>query len=759
MLTQQRVASLQTGLLAGLIGLMLGALPYQLPSTYRLDLVNADDAALDGFHRAERDGGFRWSTETASLFLPPLGTPGQLRIVAAGYRPANLPLPELQAFFAERPVGRWMTSNAEAAYEAPLRALWLPLGAELRLQSEAYTRGTGNNQRTLGVAVTRVEIDLPGPAGGPVRPPLVSLVLSGLLIWLLQQAARRLGLEPWPSLIVSTGLAGLAIAAFLLFLTMRSPLDRASWQLAAPLALLGLCGLALLPGWNQAGSPVARPTISPTIANPATVLTKRRRLDSDHIDWLMIALAVGLLALHLLSWFLPAGNTDGRGGLWGLRMIYRLPAWLPILLAVPVGLIALLTSHIRLGRLVLDRLAGPPHRPAQALNVARGWLSRSGPPLLAGLAALPLFWLGRARPELFGDSAEITRKITFEAAIWREREPLDFFLHVQAFRLLSPLTGWDVPTVYAVMSCLAGTLFVVAVVSLSARLAVRANDRWLVSGLILSAGFVQLFFGYLESYTLVTAGLAIALLLGLLCLDGRLGPAWPAFGLAAAATLHPIAIAAAPALAILCLARWQQSGYRLRAGLSQLLPALIGLITPFILLVALFIAYGYTWERWQLASRQFGGVDGRTFKPLIRVTSNLERYPLLSFDHPLAWLNEQLLIAPLGWPLVLLLLLWVGHRGLWRDARFAFLFLAAVSTTAFTALWNPDLGTLNDWDLLSIGALPTMALAGYLLVTLPPRTSRRPLVGWLLLAVNLYHTGLWVAGNSLQLSGLLTGGP
>jgi hypothetical protein len=114
--------------------------------------------------------------------------------------------------------------------------------------------------------------------------------------------------------------------------------------------------------------------------------------------------------------------------------------------------------------------------------------------------------------------------------------------------------------------------------------------------------------------------------------------------------------------------------------------------------------------------------------------------------------NQQVLIAPLGWPLVLALLAARRPAGLWRDPRFAFLLLAAATTTTFTVLWNPDLGARQDWDLLSIGALPTMALAAFLLVALVPRGPDRRYCGLALLAFQVFHTGLWVGANSQLLA-------
>jgi hypothetical protein len=462
------------------------------------------------------------------------------------------------------------------------------------------------------------------------------------------------------------------------------------------------------------------------------------------VRWTVTGLALALLALHLVSWLAPAETEVWQSYRWGVGYVWRLPAWLVVALAAPVALLAvpIINRGVwRAGAWLLRPLA-----PA---------LRRSNPyllALLAGAAAMPVFWLLRLGTDVFGDAPELQRKIAEEGALWREREPLDFFLHAQLYRSLSPLTGWDVPTVYAVLSCLAGGVFVVTIIVLTALLARRQIDRLLAAGLVLSAGVMQLFFGYLESYTLMTAGLAVYLFLGLLCLAGRVGVTWPAAALAVSGLLHPIVLAAAPALSVVLLDRWRRRAFRLRAGLRLAAAAVAGIVVPAVLLIALFVGNGYTVERWEIARNQFGGGDQRTFKPLVTVTSPREYYPLLSIDHARAVVNQQLLVAPLGWPLVLALLAARRPRGLWRDARFAFLLLAAATTLLFSALWNPDLGARQDWDLLAIGALPVMVLAAYLFVTLVPRGPDRRFTGLLLLGVGLYHTGLWVLVNSRLLA-------
>ena len=735
--------------LVALLGVLLCLLVYQAPASYRLALAEADSRALSGFGGPEHNatGGFRWTTGEASLRLPPLGSPATLRVAAAGWRPADQPPPTLTVLLDGRPIAAWPTSRAPAVYEVTLPRAWLTFGGtHLQLRSETFVPGP-RDRRTLGVAVNWIELAAPGGARRPVVPPLLVLGLSAVAPVLVLRAARHLRVPPWPALALT--------AAVALALATQAAADRAAWLLAAPAALLGLCLVALaaavLPPVVARAAPGLRRAVTAVRLGllpawpewewvPGDELSPGRR---QAVRLTVAGLAVGLLLLHLLSWFVPPEAEVWQSNLWGVRYIYRFPAWAPLALAVP----PLLLAVPALSRRVWQGLAWWLAAPAARLQRVNPYLAA----VAGGLLALPVLWLLRASAGEFGDSPELQRKIAAEGALWREREPLDFFLHAQAYRALHPLTGWDVPTIYAVFSCLAGALFVTSVVLLTALLARRWLDRLLAAGLILSAGVVQLFFGYLESYTLMTAGLTVYLLLGLLCLAGRIGVGWPATALGVAALLHPIALAAAPSLAVLLLHRWQQRRFRLADGWRLALPAAAGLVVPALLLVALFIANGYTLERWQIARNQFGGGDLRTFKPLVTLSSHREYYPLLSLDHLRAVANQQVLVAPLGWPLALALLLARRPAGLWRDPRFAYLLLAATTTLLFASLWNPDLGARQDWDLLAIGAVPAAALGAYLVVTLVPRGADRRYCGLLLLSVQLFHTGLWVASNSQAL--------
>jgi hypothetical protein len=78
-----------------------------------------------------------------------------------------------------------------------------------------------------------------------------------------------------------------------------------------------------------------------------------------------------------------------------------------------------------------------------------------------------------------------------------------------------------------------------------------AVERSLIAGLVLSLGAMELFFGYIENYTLMTVGVLIYLWLALRTLRGESALVWPATALALTHAFHPATIVLAPSLVYL----------------------------------------------------------------------------------------------------------------------------------------------------------------------------------------------------------------
>ena len=168
-----------------------------------------------------------------------------------------------------------------------------------------------------------------------------------------------------------------------------------------------------------------------------------------------------------------------------------------------------------------------------------------------------------------------------------------------------------------------------------------------------------------------------------------------------------------------------------------------------------------------------GGGDARLFVPLWATTTRWEHYTLFSWLHLRDFLNEQLLIAPVVLPaLVILFVIGVlekiserrssailgrhtqatspdNPKSKIQNLKLLFLFLATFCSLLFIWVWNPDYGGQRDWDLFSLAAIPAALLVAAIL---PSRfvDQRYLQAGTIpLLMLQWLHLGTWLYQNTL----------
>jgi hypothetical protein len=362
--------------------------------------------------------------------------------------------------------------------------------------------------------------------------------------------------------------------------------------------------------------------------------------------------------------------------------------------------------------------------------------------------------------------------------------PLDVQLHSRLWHWLGPARGWeDAVPVYRLLSPVAGALFLGVVLALTADR--RLAPAWVTFGLLTSLGLLQLFFGYVENYSFAAAGVLAYLWLGIGVLRGRRSLWLAASVLALTNATHPSTIVLAPSLLYLGWAEWARaSGDRSRnalrkVGLSIALPmfAVAGL-------TLLLMEAGGHGIHALLTTDRPGGGDARWFVPLMETQTRWEQYTMFSWPHLRDFLNEQMLVAPVVLPALVIIGVYglvVKGRGLsivdgqlsitdaeaqagagatiadgggrlerrTRGEIDRFLVVATVFYLLFTWVWNPDYGGQRDWDLFSLAALPMTLL---LIVKLPRALGwRAALIGGAapLILVQALHTIAWIYQNTL----------
>ncbi len=443
------------------------------------------------------------------------------------------------------------------------------------------------------------------------------------------------------------------------------------------------------------------------------------------------ALALTLILLHLLA---PQLTESLAWGVWPATYLPLAARWLL------AGLAALCCWPWAARRLIdaLATLAG---------RVPTRYLP-------AGLAvlSLPLFWRFRLVHTRWGDAYILSQAIAHPDVrlTYNWQAPLTVYLHARLWALGHRLWGWaDAMPAYAWTSTLAGGLFLFVLAQLAREIGPQRRHKVVTFGLIATLGTMQLFFGYVENYTLMSLGIILYLWLAWRCLNDRIPPLWPATVLAITHGLHPSTIVLAPSLLYLGWA-WARQGEVRRYGAAVWQIAL-----PMIVVAAgviVLMERGGHGLAYLVSSDRPGGGDGRWFVPLREVTTRWEHYTMFSWGHLVDIVNEQLLAAPAPLPglLVLVAFAWPRVRQGTRWTRL--LALAAGAYLLFTWTWNPDYGGQRDWDLFAPATIPlALLLADRLAAALPERAAYTQ-AGLMLIAAQAFHTIAWIYQNTLPWS-------
>jgi tetratricopeptide (TPR) repeat protein len=449
----------------------------------------------------------------------------------------------------------------------------------------------------------------------------------------------------------------------------------------------------------------------------------------------VFAIAILVVAMHII------GSMALKTSFWGVHAYaFFHPAWLILAAAAVLGISVTLTLRHRLAGLRSSPnaagLKAIPQRPALIV-------------LLAGGAAL--FWFARCSHTYLGDGTVLISTIP-EGKAFHPREPLTMMAQSATYALGGPLFGrgvraddlvaWDA---IALGSVVAGILFIVFAWLLARELTALRTEAGgegsprntvvlLVSLILLTQGYVQLFFGYVENYALYTVCVALYLWLSLRFLRGSSPMLLPACALVLGLTLHIATVILIPSFAVLSVRALSTPGKRLRA--------LRDLIITCGLLIGIHVAF----TTWQSGYSLFSTLLETAG---IAVTRRQEYVPMFSSIHVRDFFNEQVLIGPLGLYLFIAALIAVFVVRTRRTMSNLFLVVAGLSFLA--AGWlagDSNLGYARDWDVWAAGGLvfTTTGIGLFLSIA----GSLRAVVPALLIAlvVSLFHTWPWVAVNA-----------
>lgn len=340
------------------------------------------------------------------------------------------------------------------------------------------------------------------------------------------------------------------------------------------------------------------------------------------------------------------------------------------------------------------------------------------------------FWLLRERLYFLGDGAQIISRLNSGELAVHWAEPLEIFLHVKAFNLADKLWQVDSSIVYAIISCLAGVVFVFLALLLADFWGKERREKVLIFLILLSMGSAQLFFGYVEHYSLLYVFIFAFILSSLGYLKGKVKWFVPLVAFVLASLSHVSSLYLFPSLLFLFATKGRNGK---SSSIRKFL--ILGLGLVFVgLLLAMYKRYSWT--------------ISPIFVPLSEDTYAAPGYLLFSVSHILDFANQQLLTSPVGLVMLLAPLGCMIRGSFFKDQAFQFLLLVSTFQLLFGFLVDPDLGASRDWDLFSVAVLGYTILGLFVLLNLLRDKPRFGYLSLVLLLTSLYSTVPWIILNS-----------
>ena len=485
------------------------------------------------------------------------------------------------------------------------------------------------------------------------------------------------------------------------------------------------------------------------------------------ITLILTLLCLLTITIHFIASFFP------KGRIWGINQWAYFPYWITF----PVTFLALLFFLPSFNHFVLNiikALISPLLRRMQKKRHI--WY------LIISLFFFILFWLLRTKTHFLGDGYQVLSNIESGGLAIKWTEFLECFLHLKAFLLAKNLFNLDAETIYALLSCLGGSIFVF-LSFLFADLLVHTHflgkngsqlkipplaGKILVFLVLISMGSIQLFFGYVEYYTFLFLSIFGFLFLSIVYLvenpapggvenpapggkgnhkdSSRMKLIFPILTFLLAFLFHVSALCLLPSLFFLFLITNEKSKPSRCFAFRRRKRLLLGILALF-LVVIIFLGYRrYSWSVPPL------------FVPLAHDRYSGPGYTLFSLPHLLDFFNQQLLVSPVGLVLILAFLICpvAGLSNLKKGRAFfmnrtsQFLLIVSLSQLLFNFLMDPALGASRDWDLFSAVGLGYTVLGLYLLLEFLKDKLRFEYLITILVVTSLYSTIPWIALNSCK---------
>ncbi len=388
----------------------------------------------------------------------------------------------------------------------------------------------------------------------------------------------------------------------------------------------------------------------------------------------VLAAYYAMLLAFLLASFFPEYRV------WGINLWAYFPTFVPLVL---FGVGAVIPFAIRWI---------PGREQISKENRKYVWLVL-GLTLLFGLA----FYFLRARTHFLGDGYTVLSLLAQENPLVKTRELGEALAHIW---MKSGVGGGGRNAAllsFQIISISSGALFLFVTAAASRRLFERTAERLLFWLGLASGGYMLLFFGYVENYSLLVLAVATYALTGLVVARGILNRWLILIPLAFAIFFHVIAATLIPSAVYLLLANSRAGDFTARQSRAAKIA-----FTLAALAVAIWVFHHfYTTEYFFRFA----------FVPLFENRFTVEGYTLFSINHLADYANLLLLLLP-GLPIVIAVLRLTPIKKTLKRREYRFLLILMASTLGAVFVLDPKLGMPRDWDLFSFAGVP-LAIFGF----------------------------------------------
>jgi tetratricopeptide (TPR) repeat protein len=428
-----------------------------------------------------------------------------------------------------------------------------------------------------------------------------------------------------------------------------------------------------------------------------------------------------LVVLHLLALFSPSALN------WGFHFLAFLPPFVVLLYvsAAIAGCFGALSGHG-------ERWVGSAsnflfRRPLQFLSVI----------LIAFVVSAAAF---RITVPLLGDSFYLVRNYSESlqgiAPLYARNEPLATYYFALLLNARHVSTFGGFMATFFIAELLLGIGFIINAFVIIRAVLSDSKSQLLALLLVLVVPYIQVFFGYVETYSVVLFTLSLYILACVLSLKGKAPFPLVPLSFLLLALVHYLSILSLPSLLYAAYREYRHRGFR---------PVLIGFGCAAAVFLALLVGVNFDVSQFSSAVPHHHYLS--ISKPEDAADAESQAYTLFSPFHALDLANYLILMSP-G---VFLLLIFAAVRDKFSvpgSPVQRLLFLAIAPVFSFLLIVKFDLGAAKDWDVFAPYFFLTTLLAG--ISFLEPFKPGSAKITLLVLVISALNSLLYVGLNSTK---------